>query len=176
MYTKNEVSFVFFDIFCALCDKKGVSVTKATVEIGLSRTIGTKWKKTDATPNGETLNKIANYFGVSTDYLLGYTPQAQLDAINTKLRTLGAKLDFAENDAQREEAETEIATLKQEKSRLQEEILKKEKVPTIEGERSVSDEDVMFALWGDTSDITEADLADVKRYAAFLRERKRKDG
>lgn len=67
----NGVDFVFYDLFCELCKLKGVSVTKATVEIGLSRTIGTKWKRTGATPNGETLNKIADYFGVSVDYLLG---------------------------------------------------------------------------------------------------------
>ena len=46
---------MFYDLFCELCEKKGVSVTKATVEIGLSRTIGTKWKRTGATPNGDTL-------------------------------------------------------------------------------------------------------------------------
>lgn len=62
---------MFYDLFCELCNKKGISVTKATVEIGLSRTIGTKWKNTGATPNGDTLNKIAEYFGVTTDYLLG---------------------------------------------------------------------------------------------------------
>lgn len=67
----REVSFVFYDTFCELCKARGVSVTKATVDIGLSRTIGTKWKRTGATPNGETLNKIAEYFGVTTDFLLG---------------------------------------------------------------------------------------------------------
>lgn len=68
---------MFYDLFCELCKQKGISVTKATVEIGLSRTIGTKWKRTGATPNGETLNKIADYFGVTTDYLLtGETEKA----------------------------------------------------------------------------------------------------
>lgn len=62
---------MFYDVFCDLCEKKGVSPTRATVEIGLSRTIGTKWKTTGATPSGETLSKIAAYFDVSTDYLLG---------------------------------------------------------------------------------------------------------
>lgn len=62
---------MFYDLFCELCQKKGVSPTRATVEIGLSRTIGTKWKTTGATPQGETLSKIADYFGVSVDYLLG---------------------------------------------------------------------------------------------------------
>lgn len=62
---------MFYDLFRELCDKKGISVTRATIEIGLSRTIGTKWKQTGATPQGETLDKIADYFGVTTDMLLG---------------------------------------------------------------------------------------------------------
>lgn len=115
---------MFYDLFCELCKKRGVSPTKATVEIGLSRTIGTKWKTTGATPQGETLSKIADYFGVSVDYLLGNEPKA--------------------------------------------------KTPAETGERTVSDEDIMFALWGDTDDVDEDDLDDVKRYAAFVRERKNK--
>ena len=46
---------MFYDLFCQLCKEKGVSPTKATVDIGLSRTIGTKWKNTGATPKGETI-------------------------------------------------------------------------------------------------------------------------
>jgi len=71
---------VFYDLFCELCQKKGVSPTRATVEIGLSRTIGTKWKTTGATPQGETLSKIADYFGVSVDYLLGNEPKEKTPA------------------------------------------------------------------------------------------------
>lgn len=62
---------MFFDIFDALCKKKGVSCKKAAEDVGLSNSITTKWKKTGATPGGDTLHKIATYFGVSTDYLLG---------------------------------------------------------------------------------------------------------
>lgn len=47
------------------------------------------------------------------------------------------------------------------------------KAPT-DGERAVSDDDIMFALWGDSDDVDEDDLDDVKRYAAFVRERKKK--
>lgn len=71
---------MFYDLFCELCHKKGVSPTRATVEIGLSRTIGTKWKTTGATPQGETLSKIADYFGVSVDYLLGNEPKEKTPA------------------------------------------------------------------------------------------------
>lgn len=62
---------MFFDIFYDLCKKKGISCKKAAEDIGLSNSITTKWKKTGATPGGDTLNRIANYFDVSTDYLLG---------------------------------------------------------------------------------------------------------
>lgn len=48
-----------------------------------------------------------------------------------------------------------------------------EKAPPQEGERKVSDDDIMFALWGDSDDVDKDDLDDVKRYAAFVRERKK---
>lgn len=48
-----------------------------------------------------------------------------------------------------------------------------EKAPTNAGERRVSDADLKFALWGDCEDVDDDDLADVMRYAAFVRERKK---
>jgi len=39
--------------------------------------------------------------------------------------------------------------------------------------RPVSDAELKFALFGDCAEITDADLADVRRYAAFVRERKK---
>jgi len=62
---------VFYDVYKNLCQEKGVSVTKAATEIGLSKSHPTAWKKRGLTPNGDTLNKIAEYFGVSVDRLLG---------------------------------------------------------------------------------------------------------
>lgn len=48
-----------------------------------------------------------------------------------------------------------------------------EKAPTETGERSVSDAELKFALWGNSEDMDDDDLADVRRYAAFVRERKK---
>lgn len=62
---------MFYDRFRQLCENKGISCNKAALEIGLSNATPTKWRKTGATPTGETLDRIAKYFGVSTDYLLG---------------------------------------------------------------------------------------------------------
>ena len=111
---------MFFDIFYDLCKKKGISCKKAAEDIGLSNSITTKWKKTGATPGGDTLNRIANYFDVSTDYLLG-----------------------KEN----------------------------KKAPTEDGERSVSDDDIKFALFGGDGEITDAMYDEVRNFAAYVKQR-----
>lgn len=61
---------MFYDLFLELCREKNVKPTTACKEMGLSNSLNTKWKKTGATPQGETLYKIAAYFDVSVDYLL----------------------------------------------------------------------------------------------------------
>ena len=48
----------------------------------------------------------------------------------------------------------------------------KEKAPAESSER-MSDDELKFALWGDSTEMDDADLDDVKRYAAFIRERKK---
>ena len=60
---------MFFDRFKVLCEKKGVSAYRACTDIGLNRSSVAKWKN-GSTPNGTTLQKLADYFGVSVDYLL----------------------------------------------------------------------------------------------------------
>ena len=47
------------------------------------------------------------------------------------------------------------------------------KAPTENGERKLSDAELKFALWGDCTDVSDEDLEDVRRYAAFVRERKK---
>lgn len=90
---------MFFDVFKALCDKKGVSPKRATEEIGLSNSITTKWKKTGATPKGETLSKIADYFGVTTDYLLTGEETKKAPTLTKKdERDIARKLDEIMND------------------------------------------------------------------------------
>ena len=61
----------FFDVFKTLCEKKGVSCKRAAEDMGLSNSIATKWKKTGPCPRERPSTKIAAYFGVSVDYLLG---------------------------------------------------------------------------------------------------------
>lgn len=74
---------MFYDVFSSLCLKKGVSANKACLDIGVSRTSTAKWKS-GAVPNGVTLAKMSDYFGVSTDYLLGTEQKEKAPALTKK--------------------------------------------------------------------------------------------
>jgi transcriptional regulator with XRE-family HTH domain len=74
---KMEWTFVFYELYANLCKAKGISLSKAAEQIGLSRTSVVKWKS-GSVPTGATLNKIATYFGVSVDYLLGNEQKEKL--------------------------------------------------------------------------------------------------
>ena len=69
---------MFYDKFKQLCIQKGVSCNRAAAEIGLSNATPTSWKKRGLTPKGDTLTKIADYFGVTTDSLLSEENNAPL--------------------------------------------------------------------------------------------------
>ncbi len=109
---------MFFNRFKALCDEKNISVYRACTDIGLNRSAVAKWKA-GGRPNGTTAAKLADYFGVTTDYLLEQTDQ----------RT------------------------------------------AVESPRTVSDDDIKFALFGGSGEITDAMYDEVKRFAAFIRQR-----
>ena len=47
--------------------------------------------------------------------------------------------------------------------------------PTETGERQVSDDDIKFALFGGSGEITDAMYEEVKQFAAFVKNRGRKD-
>lgn len=62
---------MFYDRFKELCDQRGITCNRAALDMGLSNATPTAWKKRGLTPKADTLAIIANYFGVTTDYLLG---------------------------------------------------------------------------------------------------------
>ena len=68
---------MFWERFSQLCDEHGIKPNPLAKEIGISSGIITKWKTAGTLPNGETLKKLASYFGCSVDYLLGFSEDAE---------------------------------------------------------------------------------------------------
>lgn len=66
----------FYERFEWLCGEKGVTPSQAAREVGIRQSVVSMWKKRGSTPKGSTLNKLAAYFDVSTDYLLGHVLDA----------------------------------------------------------------------------------------------------
>lgn len=82
---------MFYDVFTSLCEKKGVTPNKALTDCGISRTSPAKWRE-GATPRGVTLQKLADYFGVTTDYLLTGEETKKAPGLTEKDRRDVAKL------------------------------------------------------------------------------------
>lgn len=104
-----------------LCKQKGVTAVQVEQTLNFGKGYISKLNATN--PGAGALMKLAEYFGVSVDYLLEGKEKAPAEDI---------------------------------------------------GRREVSDDEMMFALWGDAEDVTEDDLEDVRRYAEFIRERKKR--
>lgn len=56
-----------------LLTSNNISAYKLSAAIGLNKTFFTDWKRGKAHPSADALSKIADYFNVSVDYLLGRT-------------------------------------------------------------------------------------------------------
>ena len=64
-----------------LADKRGISLTKLEEDLGYSR--NTLYKLKSQKPNAERISEIADYFQVSTDYLLGRTDNPRIASDET---------------------------------------------------------------------------------------------
>lgn len=63
--------FPTFEIVKELCRRQGISLNTLEERIGFSRNSLYSWKNSE--PKPKKLNAVADYFNVSTDYLLGRT-------------------------------------------------------------------------------------------------------
>ena len=110
---------MFYDKLKSLCEQRGVKPSRVAIECGFSKGSVSHWKNDGTVPQREILIKIAEYFNVTVDYLLG----------NEKTDST-AVID--------------------------------------------SDENLKFALWGeDVDDITSEMIDDVRKFAQFIREKKK---
>lgn len=62
---------MFFDIYRDLCKSRNISPSAAAIEMGINKGTVSIWKNKGTVPQTPQLKKIADYFNVSVDYLLG---------------------------------------------------------------------------------------------------------
>lgn len=62
---------MFLERVLSLISQKGISKNKMLTDLKLGKNSFVNWQERGTIPSGETLSKIAEYFNVSIDYLLG---------------------------------------------------------------------------------------------------------
>nr|WP_312578250.1 helix-turn-helix domain-containing protein [Sedimentibacter sp.] len=70
-----------YDIFEKLLKKYGVTAYRVAKDTGISTATLTQWKKGKSIPKQDKLQKIADYFNISIDYLLGREEITRIDDI-----------------------------------------------------------------------------------------------
>jgi transcriptional regulator with XRE-family HTH domain len=107
-----EVSFVFFDTFVKLCEEKGVKPSRALTDAGVPKSAYSYWRTeasfgNDAKPTNQNAVKLAQYFGVTVDYLLTgeqkenppQQPQSEVDAAVERIRKKLESMPTAQREA-----------------------------------------------------------------------------
>jgi transcriptional regulator with XRE-family HTH domain len=61
---------MFYEIFKKLCDERGATPTEVALDMGISTSLTSRWKH-GGMPRADTLQNVADHFGVSVSYLLG---------------------------------------------------------------------------------------------------------
>jgi len=71
-----------FDRLKNLCEEQKISIVELEEKLGFGRNSLYGWKK--KIPNGANLEKVADYFGISVDYLLGRTDKKRYYDLTAK--------------------------------------------------------------------------------------------
>lgn len=107
---------MFFDQYKALCERIGKTPNGVAKELGFASSSITQWKH-GSVPRPDKLRKICEYFNVTSEYLLGFTVDAQIDVTEYRLQCLRKELEKSAGDA-RDEIETNIEILEESLSDL----------------------------------------------------------
>lgn len=71
---------MFIDKVEQLLKEKHIQKKVFLSDVGLAKNSFVNWRERKTIPNGATLQKIADYFGVTVDFLLGKTEQKEKPA------------------------------------------------------------------------------------------------
>jgi len=85
---------MFYDTFESLCWNGRTSPSSVCKELGLSVSVASYWKRSGCVPKHGTLEKIAKYFDVSVDYLLGR------ESNETEVKSNSSESELSEEDSE----------------------------------------------------------------------------
>ena len=75
-----------------LREKAGLSMDQLAKKLGVSKSRVNMWENSGTIPRGDVLIQLANYFKVSTDYLLGNDDESAISPTNAQLSSLQRNL------------------------------------------------------------------------------------
>lgn len=86
---------MFFDTYRELCFAAGKTPSGVALELGIAKTSVSDWKNKGQIPRADKLQLIADYFGVSINYLLDKEKAATLsdDGWSAQKKALYAAID-----------------------------------------------------------------------------------
>ena len=87
--------FQTFDRIKELAQKQGLSINLLEEKLGYSR--NTIYNLKNSKPSTERISEIADYFNVSTDYLLGRTDNPAIAGVKTTKTEIDLKKDAVES-------------------------------------------------------------------------------
>ena len=87
-----------------LREKSELSMDQLATKLGVSKSRVNMWENNGTIPRGDVLIQLANFFNVSTDYLLGNDDNSAISSSNDKLSSLQRNLGkLSEADLNRAE-------------------------------------------------------------------------
>ena len=101
---------MFYNVFKLLCDERHITPSRACIDMGLSKSLASKWKTKGESPRADVLPKIAEYFNVSVSYLLG--EEQEKPTLSGELSDARKQLDAALDDMSDEELQFLMSKIK----------------------------------------------------------------
>ncbi|NOU87817.1 helix-turn-helix domain-containing protein [Paenibacillus sp. LMG 31460] len=89
------ITLKYGDRIALLREKRGLTQEELSTKIGISRAALSHYETNRREPDYETINKIANFFNVTVDYLLGRTDQPQT-VLDNDVREFVEHLDLTD--------------------------------------------------------------------------------
>lgn len=182
----------------SLLKTKKISKTAFLEELGLNKNTFSAWRKRNTIPSTEVMLKIANRLEVPMDYLMTGEPAIEMPDKLTTIYIIEDLLEMGNKTAYKMCEDLKIDSSTYSKWRAGTQPSKKylkmvadylgvnenylldlpggKILSEKEGNKKLNtDDDLIFALWGEHSeDIGEDELLEVRNFAQFIAERKRK--